>query len=180
MEQFRLPKIAMPQITLPKAVQEVLAEAEEKLAHRPKLLQMFKNCFPNTLETTTKLLDDGTTFVITGDIPASWLRDSVEQVIHYVPLAKNDPDLQRIIGGLIKRHIQYIHVDPYANAFNESANDWHWNTTDVTEMSPWVWERKFEIDSLCFVIRLAYTYWKETGDLGVWRGIAQAAGATAE
>ncbi|WP_339279727.1 glycoside hydrolase family 125 protein [Paenibacillus sp. FSL H3-0329] len=163
MEQFRLPKIAMPQLPLPQAVQEVLAEAEEKLAHRPKLLQLFKNCFPNTLETTTKLLDDGTTFVITGDIPASWLRDSVEQVIQYVPLAKNDPDLQRIIGGLIKRHIQYIHIDPYANAFNESANDWHWNTTDVTEMSPWVWERKFEIDSLCFVVRLAYTYWKETG-----------------
>ncbi|OKP84939.1 glycoside hydrolase family 125 protein [Paenibacillus sp. P32E] len=163
MEQFRLPKIPMPKLELPQAVQEVLAEAEEKLAHRPKLLQLFKNCFPNTLETTTKRMEDGTTFVITGDIPASWLRDSVEQVIHYVPLAKNDPDLQRIIGGLIKRHIQYIHIDPYANAFNEYANDWHWNTTDVTEMSPWVWERKFEIDSLCFVVRLAYTYWQETG-----------------
>lgn len=91
MEQFRLPKIAMPQLPLPQAVQEVLAEAEEKLAHRPKLLQLFKNCFPNTLETTTKLLDDGTTFVITGDIPASWLRDSVEQVIQYVPLVKTIP-----------------------------------------------------------------------------------------
>ncbi|MCL6602820.1 MAG: glycoside hydrolase family 125 protein [Paenibacillus sp.] len=163
MEQFRLPKIVIPKLELPQAIQEVLIEAEERLAHRPKLLQLFKNCFPNTLETTTKLLPDGTTFVITGDIPASWLRDSVEQVIQYVPLAKNDPDLQRIIGGLIKRHIQYIHIDPYANAFNESANDWHWNTTDVTEISPWVWERKFEIDSLCFVVRLAYTYWKETG-----------------
>lgn len=83
-------------------------------------------------------------------------------MIHYVPFAKNDADLQRIIGGLIKRHIHYVQIDPYANAFNESANDWHWNTTDKTEMSPWVWERKFEIDSLCFVIRLAYLYWKET------------------
>lgn len=69
----------------------MLAEAEEKLAHRPKLLQLFKNCFPNTLETTTKLLDDGTTFVITGDIPVYWLRDSVEQVIQYVPLVKTIP-----------------------------------------------------------------------------------------
>ena len=92
-------------------------------------------------------MEDGTTFVITGDIPAMWLRDSVEQVIHYIPFAKNDPQLQRILSGLIKRHFQYIHIDPYANAFNESANDWHWNTTDETEMSPWVWERKFEIDS---------------------------------
>jgi len=163
MEQFRLPKIEMPQLELPAAVQAVLAEAEEKLAHRPKLLQLFKNCFPNTLETTTKLQDDGTTFVITGDIPAMWLRDSVEQVIHYLPLAKDDADLQRIIAGLIKRHMELILHDPYANAFNESANDWHWNTDDQTDMSPLVWERKYELDSACFSIRLAYNYWKETG-----------------
>lgn len=55
MEQFRLPKITMPSLNLPQSIQEVLQEAEEKLAHRPKLLQLFKNCFPNTLETTTKL-----------------------------------------------------------------------------------------------------------------------------
>jgi len=163
MEQFRLPKIEMPQLELPAAVQAVLTEAEEKLAHRPKLLQLFKNCFPNTLETTTKLMDDGTTFVITGDIPAMWLRDSVEQVIHYIPLAKDDAELQRIIAGLIKRHMECILHDPYANAFNETANDWHWNTDDQTDMSPMVWERKFELDSACFSIRLAYHYWKETG-----------------
>ncbi|MNH91144.1 hypothetical protein D3C73_436950 [compost metagenome] len=162
MEQFRLPKIPMPKFPLPKVIQEVLQEAEEQLKHRPKLLQLFKNCFPNTLETTTKLMDDGTTFVITGDIPACWLRDSVEQVIHYIPFAKNDPDLQRIIGGLIKRHIKYILIDPYANAFNELANDWHWSKADITDMSPWVWERKFELDSLRFPVRLAYKYWKET------------------
>lgn len=163
MEQFRLPKISMPALALPASIRQVLAEADEQLAGRPKLRQLFRNCFPNTLETTTKLLDDGTTFVITGDIPACWLRDSVEQVIHYVPFAAEDPELQRIIGGLIKRHTQYVLIDPYANAFNESANDWHWSTGDQTDMSPWVWERKFEIDSLCFVVRLAYTYWKETG-----------------
>lgn len=162
MERFRLPKIDVPKFELPEAVKQVLAEAEEALQHRPKLLNQFKNCFPNTLETTTKLLDDGTTFVLTGDIPAMWLRDSVEQVIHYVPFAKEDKDLQRIIGGLIKRHMFYINLDPYANAFNETANDWHWDANDQTEMSPWVWERKYELDSMCFSVRLAYTYWKET------------------
>jgi meiotically up-regulated gene 157 (Mug157) protein len=163
MEKFRLPAIAMSEVELPQAVKEVLAEAEQKLAHRPKLLQLFKNCYPNTLQTTTKLMDDGTTFVITGDIPAMWLRDSVEQVMHYVPLAKKDKALQRIFGGLIKRHMTMIQLDPYANAFNETDNDWHWNATDRTAMSPWVWERKFELDSICFSIRLAYAYWKETG-----------------
>lgn len=163
MERFRLPKIDVPKFEMPEAVKQVLAEAETALAHRPKLLKQFKNCFPNTLETTTKLLDDGTTFVLTGDIPAMWLRDSVEQVIHYVPFAKHDKELQRIIGGLIKRHMYYINLDPYANAFNETANDWHWDANDQTEMSPWVWERKYELDSMCFSVRLAYMYWKETG-----------------
>lgn len=163
MEQFRLPQIPLRKLELPRAVREVLEEADEKLAHRPKLLQMFRNCFPNTLETAVKLQEDGTTFILTGDIPAMWLRDSVEQVIHYVPLAGQDPDLQRIIGGLIRRHIACILEDPYANAFNETANDWHWNAADGTEMGPWVWERKFELDSICFTIRLAHAYWKATG-----------------
>lgn len=162
MEQFRLPKINMPELPLPESIQAIGKEAEEKLAHRPKLLRLFLNCFPNTLATTTKLTEDGTTFVITGDIPAMWLRDSVEQVVHYLPFAKHDPALQRLIGGLIRRHIAMILIDPYANAFNETANDWHWNAADRTEMSPWVWERKFELDSICFTIRLAYLYWKET------------------
>lgn len=168
MEQFRLPKVVMPKLGLPPAVEAVLQEAEQKLAYRPKLLELFKNCFPNTLETTTKLLEDGTTFIITGDIPACWLRDSAEQVAHYIPLAAEDEQLQRIIAGLIKRHMHYIAIDPYANAFNETANDWHWNAGDETEMSPWVWERKFEIDSACFSIRLAYSYWKATGNADIF------------
>ncbi|PLT44022.1 hypothetical protein B8V81_2453 [Paenibacillus pasadenensis] len=162
MEQFRLPAIPMPELKLPAAVRQTLDDAEAKLAGRPKLQRLFRNCFPNTLETTTKLMPDGTTFVITGDIPAMWLRDSVEQVIHYVPLAKDDAGLQRILEGLIRRHMAMILIDPYANAFNESANDWHWNTTDETDMGPWVWERKFELDSICFSFRLAYAYWQET------------------
>ncbi|MFD2114571.1 glycoside hydrolase family 125 protein [Paenibacillus yanchengensis] len=158
-----MPTIEVPSFPLPAAVTDVIAEAKEKLAHRPKLLQMFENCFPNTLQTATKRMDDGTTFVLTGDIPAMWLRDAVEQVAHYVPIAKGDKELEEIISGLIKRMAFYINLDPYANAFNESANDWHWRADDQTDMSPWVWERKYEVDSLCFPMKLAYEYWKETG-----------------
>jgi uncharacterized protein len=168
MKEHRLPTIEINKFPLPQAVQQVMKDASERLAHRPKLRQLFQNCFPNTLETTTKLLDDGTTFVLTGDIPAMWLRDSVEQVIHYVPFAKEDAELGRILEGLIHRHMFYIQIDPYANAFNESANDWHWNATDETDSSPWVWERKFELDSMCFSFRLAYLYWKETGRTGIF------------
>ena len=168
MEQFRLPKIEMDHFELPESIDTVLAEAKEKLSHNPKLLQLFTNCFPNTLETTVKRLTDGTTFVITGDIPAMWLRDSVEQVIHYLPFTKQDKTLRAIIAGLVKKHTQYIVIDPYANAFNETANDWHWNAEDKTDMSPWVWERKFELDSLCFSMKLAYQYWKYTDSADIF------------
>lgn len=168
MKAHRLPQIDMPELKLPSSIVKAMEDAEKRLAHRPKLSRLFRNCFPNTLETTTKLMEDGTTFVLTGDIPAMWLRDSVEQVIHYVPFAKEDAELQRILEGVIKRHMFYIGIDPYANAFNETANDWHWNSADETESSPWVWERKFELDSMCFSFRLAYHYWKETGRTGIF------------
>lgn len=150
-------------MNLPASITEFLNEAEQKLAHNPKLQKLFRNCFPNTLETTTKLLDDGTTFVFTGDIPAMWLRDSTEQVRHYIPFAKQDKDLQRIISGLIARQMFYINIDPYTNAFNETASDKHYRDTDDCDLNPWMWERKYEIDSLCFPVQLLYAYWKETG-----------------
>lgn len=149
-------------MTLPKAVQQCLELAESELAANPKLLHMFKQCFPNTLETTTRLMSDGTTFVFTGDIPAMWLRDSSAQVRHYLPLAAQDKELQRVIEGLVKRQLKYIQIDPYANAFNEEDNNNRYED-DLTELNPWVWERKYEIDSLCYPIQLSYLYWKQTG-----------------
>lgn len=146
----------------PKAIQQLFVEFEAKLAGQPKLLSMFKQCYINTLQTTTKQLEDGTSFVFTGDIPAMWLRDSSAQVRHYIPLASQDEQLQEMIEGLIRRQFMYIGIDPYANAFNESANDQRYDE-DLTELSPWVWERKYEIDSLCYPIQLSYLYWKATG-----------------
>jgi meiotically up-regulated gene 157 (Mug157) protein len=149
-------------VELPRAIQEELAQAESRLASSPKLLKMYTQCFPNTLETTTQWLEDGTTFVFTGDIPAMWLRDSSAQVRHYLPYAKSDQAVQRIIEGLIRRQLSYIAIDPYANAFNKGPNNQRWEE-DLTEQNAWVWERKYEIDSLCYPIQLSYLYWKETG-----------------
>lgn len=147
---------------IPQSVEQLLLVAEERLAHRPKLLEMFKLCYPNTLKTTTKLLDNGMTFVFTGDIPAMWLRDSSAQVKHYIPLAKADVELQCVIAGLIANQMRCILMDPYANAFNEEANNKRWEE-DLTELNPWVWERKYELDSLCYPLELSYLYWKATG-----------------
>ncbi|OAN67291.1 glycoside hydrolase family 125 protein [Sphingomonas sp. TDK1] len=152
-----------------KAVEREIVRVSSKIAD-PKLRWMFGNCYPNTLDTTVKMgVVDGKpdAFVITGDIDALWLRDSSAQVRPYLHLAKEDADLRRLYQGLIARQARCILLDPYANAF---LSDPHahtklsWALHDKTEMKPGVAERKWEIDSLCYPIRLAHDYWKATGD----------------
>lgn len=137
----------------------------------PKLAWMFENCFPNTLDTTVHFAqdEDGSfdTFVVTGDIPAMWLRDSGAQVWPYVRYASSDRDLKNMIEGVIRRQFKSILLDPYANAFNRGAEGSYWES-DITEMIPEVHERKWELDSHCYPIRLAYEYWKTTGDTAVF------------
>lgn len=127
-----------------------------------KLKSLFYNCFINTIETTVTV-EDKDTFVITGDIPAMWLRDSTSQVEHYLPFVKENENLKDLFTGLINRQMKCILIDPYANAFNKEANGQKWDN-DITKDSPWVWERKYEIDSLCYPVRLIYKYWKGSGD----------------
>lgn len=153
------------------AVEDKIKEVSRLLTHA-KLRWMFANCFPNTLDTTVhhRLDDNGVddTFVYTGDIHAMWLRDSGAQVFPYVRLANEDPQLRRMLAGLIHRHTQCILLDPFANAFNDGpVPDGEWQK-DYTAMKPELHERKWEIDSLCYAIRLAYEYWKETGDESVF------------
>lgn len=134
---------------------------------RPDLVQSFKQSFPNTLDTTVEALEDGTTFIITGDIPAMWLRDSSAQIRPYAKLAAKDAKLAAMFKGVINRQAMYLTIDPYANAFNKEANG-HGHQTDQTEMGPWVWERKYELDSLCYPIQLCKDYYEATGDAAVF------------
>ena len=87
-----------------------------------KVRQMFEKCFFSTLDTASEMLDDGSVFMLTGDIPAMWLRDSSVQVMEYLPYANGDGDVKRLIRGLLKRQFFYITIDPYANAFNRDDN----------------------------------------------------------
>jgi meiotically up-regulated gene 157 (Mug157) protein len=132
----------------------------------PELAWLFENCYPNTLDTTVNYTEtDGRpdTFVITGDINAMWMRDSSAQVWPYMPLIKADMRLKNVIKGVINRQAKYILIDPYANAFNFGPTGSEWDS-DNTTMKPELHERKFEIDSLCYPVRLAYNYWKISGD----------------
>lgn len=152
---------------IPKVMQERIAFYSRRLASVPKLQKMYENCYPNTWLTALQPCEDGTYFVLTGDIPAMWLRDSAAQVTHYIPLAK-DEAVAQVVEGVLRRQLMYMQIDPYANAFNQYANG-QGHTGDIPRNDPWVFERKYEVDSLCYPIRLLYLYWKETGREGLIR-----------
>lgn len=151
------------------AIEAEIARVKRAIADE-ELAWMFENCFPNTLDTTVRLrMQDGRpdTFVITGDIPAMWLRDSTAQVWPYLPFAKDDPKLKLLLAGVIRRQTRCVLIDPYANAFNDGPTGGPWQK-DLTEMKPELHERKWEVDSLCYVVRLAYGYWRQTGDASLF------------
>ncbi|HXN08778.1 MAG TPA: glycoside hydrolase family 125 protein [Candidatus Acidoferrales bacterium] len=89
---------------------------------------------------------DRTTYVSTGDIDAMWLRDSSVQAMSRL-------HQQGLVRGVIARQERLIAIDPYANAFHRDYG---------------VAERKFELDSLCYPVRLAEQYVQSTNDTSVY------------
>lgn len=152
-----------------RSIEDKIKEVKKILVN-PYLRWMFENCFPNTLDTTVhyRTIDgEDDTFVYTGDIHAMWLRDSSAQVWPYVDFADDDLVLRKMLRGVILRQLKCINLDPYANAFNDGPVGGEW-MSDKTEMKPELHERKWEIDSLCYPLRLAYHYWKVTGDKSIF------------
>ncbi len=148
------------------AVERAIAKVQSKIGNQ-ELGWMFGNCFPNTLDTTVEfsiIAGRPDTYVITGDIDAMWQRDSSAQVYPYLSLMRDDAPLQQLIAGVINRQTRNVLLDPYANAFYKDATKESEWKSDFTDMKPGVHERKWEIDSLCYTIRLAHGYWKYSGD----------------
>jgi uncharacterized protein len=149
------------------AVEQYIAEIRARIGD-PELARLFANCFPNTLDTTVEpgsFEGKPDTVVITGDIAAMWQRDSSAQVWPYLELARQDDRLRSLLEGVIRRQTRHILIDPYANAFMADLNaaPLEWSRHDQTDMKQGVGERKYELDSLCYPIRLAHGYWKRTG-----------------
>ena len=146
-------------LQVPRAITNSLQVLETKVSKaRFKLAQgAVERLFASTLTRSA----DGTIFVITGDIPAMWLRDSTWQVRPLLASAK-DPEVAQLIADVSKRQVEYVLIDPYANAFNQEpdGNCWH---KDFPDQSPWVFERKFELDSLAAVLDLAIRLYFESG-----------------
>lgn len=171
----------MPALELPEArpqpgARHFTSQAVEALIPRVRtqfgdraMGTLFSNCYPNTLDTTVYVgTHEGKpdTYVVTGDIDAMWLRDSSAQVWPYLELIREDEPLRALIEGVIRRQARMVLIDPYANAFmrDETAAPLGWATHDQTTMKPGVGERKWEVDSLCYTLRLAHGYWKASGD----------------
>ena len=153
---------------IPEILLEHAAQLEEKIqAVYPALAPLAKKCYLNTIETTVKKCDNGDYFVITGDIPALWLRDSSAQLRPYAVHCKESEELREIFRGVIRRHAFYVNLDPYSNAFNEVSHD-KAHTDDTDFSSPYIWERKYEVDSLCASIYLVSDYFDVTRDMSIF------------
>jgi len=110
------------------------------------------NAINSLLQKSLTRRENGSPFIITGDIPAMWLRDSTWQVAPL--LNSHHPDVIKLLIDLSKTQVELFLIDPYANAFNPEPNGACWHK-DFPNQSPWVFERKFELDSWASVLYLA-------------------------
>lgn len=164
------------------AVDRAIKTVSSKMSDRD-LSCIFSNALPNTLDTTvllyepvSKELPTGDAFIITGDIPAMWLRDSTNQVLPYMRFLSEDPSLAGMIAGLMHRQATQVVADPWANAHSiESVSGPSPHTADQTTypnfgpsrsdaMLPGIYERKYELDSLMAFLKLSRSYYDATGD----------------
>jgi len=147
-------------IELPADVLHLLDRLEAKA--EPGTFERVRSAFFTLFEDAMTWLDDSTIFVATGDIPAMWIRDSTWQLRPLLAATGSTGESERIIASVSRRQAKYLLIDPYANAFNvePNGNCWH---RDFEDQSPWVFERKFELDSISAFFDLALRLYRIAG-----------------
>jgi meiotically up-regulated gene 157 (Mug157) protein len=104
-------------------------------------------------------------FIVTGDIPAMWLRDSTNEVLPYMAFAARDAPLAAMLRGVVLRQARSVALDAYANAFNIGPNgNGHQDDVRTPPMTKGVFEGKYELDSLAAVLKSSFAYWNATRD----------------
>lgn len=158
--------------------------AEISAAIRDETLRtLFATALPSVLDTAITFSgsepEDADTFIVSGDIPATWHRDATCQIWPYVQFVHDDPALDLLVRGLIRRQARCVLADPYANSFLLDLR--RVNDRDIeerVELRPGVWCRRYQLDSFGYTNRLSYEYWKATGNLDPFDGTWLAAQAS--
>ena len=150
-----------------KIVESLIEKVNNSNQVTDEIKKIFEKAIKNTFTTTMGPTDRGDVFVITGDIEAMWLRDSAGQIR---PLFYIDSDeANDLIKKVIQRQFFSVDKDYYANAFNKEANGRAWTHDDITDFeSDWVWERKYELDSLAYIMQTAHLYYEKTKDSSIF------------
>ncbi|KIX08747.1 uncharacterized protein Z518_03404 [Rhinocladiella mackenziei CBS 650.93] len=171
------------------AVEKVIEDLYPRIKD-PDLAHIFRNAFPNTLDTTVLWHVDGVethapksrlvrdqdrwkgaqSFIVTGDINAEWLRDSTNQLAQYQLLAKSAPDISNLLLGAINTQAEFVISSPYCNAFQppdpsrlplvHSGQDDYVHPAYEPRV---VFECKYELDSLAAFLALTNQYHASTG-----------------
>ncbi|MDR1806712.1 MAG: glycoside hydrolase family 125 protein, partial [Propionibacteriaceae bacterium] len=155
-------------------VRQASLEIVARQMGEPRVAELFASCFDRSIPETLRSADDGSVFVVTGDIPAMWLRDSACQVRPLLPFASEVAGVEQLVSAVLRRQMRLICLDPYANAFNPVPNG-AGHADDRPRSSPWVWERKYEVDSLAHPFHLGYLLYLATGRASWFDSAAQAA-----
>ncbi|MCI2422529.1 glycoside hydrolase family 125 protein [Saccharopolyspora sp. K220] len=158
-------------MTFQQAIDEHAARIAE-VAGDPRAAVVFAAAMRRTLRDAMHRDADGSVFVITGDIPAMWLRDSTTQLTPYLRFVGEHPEIADLVAGVVRRQLRCIETDSYANAFNEEPNGRCYDPDDLDD-NPWLWERKYEVDSLAYPVQLAHRLWAETGRDDIFDGRAR-------
>lgn len=147
--------------TIAAAAARVRATAGERIG------DLVEAALLRTLRDTVTIGADGSAFVITGDIPAMWLRDSTTQLTPYLRFLGDCPPLAALVTAVVRRQFACLDHDPYANAFNDGPTGARYDPGDVCD-DPHVWEQKYEVDSLAYPVTLAHALWRATGSAEVF------------
>ncbi|MFD4635971.1 glycoside hydrolase family 125 protein [Lentzea sp. NPDC058436] len=143
------------------------AAARVRTTAGDRIGDMVEAALHRTLRDTITIGEDGSAFVITGDIPAMWLRDSTTQLTPYLRFLADCPELAALVTAVVRRQFACLDHDSYANAFNDGPTGAHYEPGDLCD-DPHVWEQKYEVDSLAYPVTLAHALWRATGSADVF------------